>query len=90
MMKAQAGCTHPSKMYVVEGHQAEPLLGRLDALVSGIITFEENCKTPQEPVRLVANELQATGITIKADKVTTKEAEAEEKERIEKILSKHG
>ena len=90
MMKAQAGCTHPSKVYVVEGHLAEPLLGRLDAQALGIITFDENGKTPQEPVRLVANDLQAAGITIKADKETTKEAEAEEKVRIEKILSKHG
>ena len=38
----------------------------------------------------MANDLQASGITIKADKKTTKEAEAEEKERTEKILSKHG
>ena len=39
-IEARSGCKQPTNVYVVEGHQAEPLLGRRDALALGIINFD--------------------------------------------------
>ena len=74
---------------MVEGHQAEPLLGRRDALALGIITFDENGKRPEEQVKLVANDLQTAGIKINANRGAAKEVDADEEQRIEQIVSKH-
>ena len=70
-----------TNVYVAEGHQAEPLLGRRDALALGIITFDENGKRPED--------LQSAGIKINANRGATKEVDADEEQRIEQIVSKH-
>ena len=88
-IEARSGCKQPTNVYVVEGHQAEPLLGRRDALALGIITFDKKGKRPEEQVKLVANDLQSAGIKINANREATKKVDADEEQRIEQIVSKH-
>ena len=92
-IQAWSGARYLTKVYIVEGHLAEPLLGRHDAMALGILNIDREGKRPklskEQGVNLVASDLRASGIDIRGDREPSDEVSAETKQRIEKILKKH-
>ena len=61
----ESGADHATQIYIVEGHMAEPLLGRQDALALGILSITKEGKQPStspESVNVIADDLRATGV----------------------------
>ena len=63
---SQSGAAHPTQVYVVEGHLAEPLLGRVDALALGVLNIKKEGRRngESESINVIADDLHAAGIQI--------------------------
>ena len=83
-IKTNSGATQKTTAYIVEGHQAEPLLGKEDAVNLGILVINKDGKELEEPeqVQLVANDIRAQGITITDELVEEEEVDPDAKKRI--------
>ena len=92
-IQAKSGMTYPTKVFVVEGHLAEPLLGRHDATALGILKIDKQGKPPiqteAQSINLVASDLRASGIEVKGDIENPEEISAEAKQRMDDLLEKH-
>jgi len=63
-IKTSCGATHNSKAYIVEGHNAEPLLGRDDAVALGILRINKEGTLKDDCIKIVTDDLKAAGITL--------------------------
>jgi len=92
-IQAQSGVKYITKVFVVDGHLAEPLLGRHDAMALGILKIDKEGKPPKQmdahSVNLVANHIRASGIDVRGDIETPENISVEAKQRMDMIIKKH-
>ena len=88
----ESGADHATQIYIIEGHMAEPLLGRQDALALGILSITKEGKHPStspESVNFIADDLRAAGICITTKVDTDDTVGPEAQRRIRQLVEKH-
>jgi len=91
-IKTISGAKYLSKVYVIEGHLAEPLLGKQDAMALGILSIDKKGRQQEavkESVNLVANDLRAAGIKVAKETVVDENISTSAKKAIEAIIEEH-
>ena len=90
---AESGAQHKTTVFIIEGHQIEPLLGDADAKSLGILCINPEGKTKKGSemvtVKVVTSDLQAAGFTLNTCLEQDEEPTAAEKQRVEEILAYH-
>jgi hypothetical protein len=85
-----SGAEHHSTVYVVEGHQVEPLLGEVDAKALGILSInKEGGVVKEEAVAGISSKLQDAGISVRTELEPDEQIGADAKKRIDSLLDKH-
>ena len=94
-LQSERGATHETTIFIVKGHQTQPLLGDVDAKALGILTIYQegapNEDTEKNTINInnVASKLQASGIPIKAEAEHGKEPDKEEQKQVDSIIEKY-
>ena len=88
-LMSDSGSKHDTTVYVIEGHQTEPLLGDTDAKALGILKIIPSGKIESPYTvseNLVTDNLKAAGININSKLDQAKPPSQDEQHRIETIL----
>ena len=86
----QSGAKHTTQMYVVEGHLAEPLLGRVDALALGVLNIKkEGRNETTEGVNVVADNLRAAGIRLAGGVQASENMTPDAQKRLDDLIERH-
>ena len=105
-MQAENGAQIDTRIYIVEGHLAEPLLGDTDAKALGILTINKKgtvkaCTQQQQvsnssasqyqvPVAGITDNLKTVGMSVKTGKEPADLITPEEHSRVNALIDKHG
>ena len=98
-LQSENGARHTTTVYVVEGHQAEPLLGDSDAKALGILAINKKGhhapapnkdNSPEVPIAGITANIRAAGIHLHTTKDQNDTVPPEEHQRINNLLEKHG
>lgn len=86
----QSGAMHSTQMYVVEGHLAEPLLGRVDALALGVLNIKKEGRSgTTEGINVIADDLRAAGIRLAGGMQTRENMTPEVQKRLDDLIERH-
>ena len=97
-LRSENGAHHTTTVYIVEGHQAEPLLGDSDAKALGILAINkkghhalpsDKDNSPEVPIAGITDNIRAAGTQLHTTKEQTNTVSPEEHERINNLLEKH-
>ena len=91
----QNGGKHRTKVYVVDGHLTEPLLGESDARALGILTIhsrgtvQNSQKRQAVEVAGIVDGLRESGVNVKTRKEEADGLTQDEKEQVKTLVAKH-
>lgn len=90
-LQCENGAQHQTVVYIVEGHQAEALLGDEDGKALGILNINPRGRTPGSTTMVagITANLRAAGITVRTEKAPSDEIPAEERARIDAIVQRY-
>ena len=87
-LRSRRGATVTSTVYVIEGHQVEPLLGDNDAKNLGILQIRQDGGTA-ERVAGITSSLREAGVTVTAAGAVPEDVPVEEQKEVEQVLARH-